>query len=178
MKYLTHIPADTLRNNDVVIMPKNTSFVSKWRRFDVITSKSHRFDVITTLLLRHVFSVMVWGEYMHQRTVSSSGVVNGVSSIRCQAITSANSDSLSIWRLITDYTRPSILIRHVLFTKMSSVLWRPCCSGLDMLYDVLVVTSGHLSAYIRKLKIAAEGEHLAFKLSQKLPRSKLLSKIL
>ena len=42
-------PADTLRNNDVVI-------TSKWRHFDVITSKWRRFDVITTLLLRHVFS--------------------------------------------------------------------------------------------------------------------------
>ena len=42
-------PADTLRNNDVVI-------TSKRRHFDVITSKWHRFDVITTLSLRHVFS--------------------------------------------------------------------------------------------------------------------------
>ena len=152
--------------------------MSKRRRFDVITSKWRRFDVITTLLLRHVFSGTAWGEYMHQRTVSSSGVVNGVSSIRCQATTSANSDSLSIWRLITDYTRPSILIQHVLFTKMSSVRRRPYCSGLDMLYVFLVVTFGHLSFYIRKLKIAAGWEHLAFKLPQKLPRSKLLSTIL
>ena len=43
------IPANTLRNNDVVI-------TSKRRHFDVITSKWRRFDVITTLLLRHVFS--------------------------------------------------------------------------------------------------------------------------
>ena len=42
-------PADTLRNNDVVI-------TSKRRHFDVITSKWRRLDVITTLLLRHVFS--------------------------------------------------------------------------------------------------------------------------
>ena len=41
-------PADTPRNNDVVITPKR-------RHFDVITSKWRRFDVITTLLLRHVF---------------------------------------------------------------------------------------------------------------------------
>ena len=41
-------PANTLRNNDVVI-------TSKQRHFDVITSKWRRFDVITTLLLRHVF---------------------------------------------------------------------------------------------------------------------------
>ena len=45
------IPADTSRNNDVVI-------TSKLRHFDVITSKWRRFDVITTLLLRHVFSEM------------------------------------------------------------------------------------------------------------------------
>ena len=42
-------PADTLRNNDVVI-------TSKRRHFDVITSKWRRFDVITTLSLRHVLS--------------------------------------------------------------------------------------------------------------------------
>ena len=42
------IPANTLRNNDVVI-------TSKRRHFDVITSKWRRFDVITTLLIRHVF---------------------------------------------------------------------------------------------------------------------------
>ena len=41
-------PADTSRNNDVVI-------TSKRRHFDVISSKWRRFDVITTLLLRHVF---------------------------------------------------------------------------------------------------------------------------
>ena len=41
-------PADTLRNNDVVI-------TSKRRHFDVITSKWRRFDVMTTLLSRHVF---------------------------------------------------------------------------------------------------------------------------
>ena len=41
-------PADTLRNNDVVI-------TSKRRHFDVITSKWRCFDVITTSLLRHVF---------------------------------------------------------------------------------------------------------------------------
>ena len=40
-------PADTLRNNDVVI-------TSKRRHFDVITSKWRRFDVITTFLLRHI----------------------------------------------------------------------------------------------------------------------------
>ena len=45
------IPADTLRNDSVVIM-------SKPRHFDVITSKWRRVDVITTLLLRHVFSGM------------------------------------------------------------------------------------------------------------------------
>ena len=43
-----NFPANTLRNNDVVI-------ASKQRHFDVITSKWRRFDVITTLLLRHVF---------------------------------------------------------------------------------------------------------------------------
>ena len=42
-----YTPANTLRNNDVVITSK--------RHFDVITSKWRRFDVITTLLLRHVF---------------------------------------------------------------------------------------------------------------------------
>ena len=42
------IPADTLRNNDLVI-------TSKRHHFGVITSKWRRFDVITTLLLRHVF---------------------------------------------------------------------------------------------------------------------------
>ena len=41
-------PANTLRNNDVVI-------TSKRRHFDVITSKWRCFDVITTSLLRHVF---------------------------------------------------------------------------------------------------------------------------
>ena len=41
-------PANTLRNNNVVI-------TSKRRHFDVITSKWRRFDVITTLVLRHVF---------------------------------------------------------------------------------------------------------------------------
>ena len=41
-------PADTLRNNDVVI-------TSKRRHFDVITSQWRCFDIITTLLLRHVF---------------------------------------------------------------------------------------------------------------------------
>ena len=41
-------PANTLRNNDVVI-------TSRRRHFDVITSKWRRFDVVTTLLLRHVF---------------------------------------------------------------------------------------------------------------------------
>ena len=40
-------PADTLRNNGVVI-------TSKRRHFAVITSKWRRFDVITTLSLRHV----------------------------------------------------------------------------------------------------------------------------
>ena len=44
-----HFPADTLRNNDVVI-------TSKRCHFDVMTSKRRRFHVITTLLLRHVFS--------------------------------------------------------------------------------------------------------------------------
>ena len=42
-------PADTLRNNDVVI-------TSKQRHFDLITSKLRRLDVIVTFLLRHVFS--------------------------------------------------------------------------------------------------------------------------
>ena len=42
-------PADTLRNNDVVI-------TSKRCHFDVIASKWRRFDVMPTLLLRHVFS--------------------------------------------------------------------------------------------------------------------------
>ena len=46
---LCHVPADTLRSNDVLITPKR-------RHFDVITSKWRRFDVITTLLLRYVFS--------------------------------------------------------------------------------------------------------------------------
>ena len=41
-------PANTLRNDNVVI-------TSKRRHFDVITSKWRRFDVITTLVLRHVF---------------------------------------------------------------------------------------------------------------------------
>ena len=45
---LRYDPANTLRNNDVVI-------TSKRRHFDVITSKWRRFDVVTTLLLRHVF---------------------------------------------------------------------------------------------------------------------------
>ena len=40
-------PADTLRNNDVVITSK--------RHFDVIKSKWHGFDLITMLSLRHVF---------------------------------------------------------------------------------------------------------------------------
>ena len=48
------IPADSLRNNDVVI-------TSKRGHFDVITSKWCRFDVTTTLLLRHVFSGMCCG---------------------------------------------------------------------------------------------------------------------
>ena len=47
-KYISIFPADTLRNNDVVI-------TSKRRHFDVITSKWHRFDVMTTLLLSNVF---------------------------------------------------------------------------------------------------------------------------
>ena len=42
-------PADTLRNNDVVI-------TSRRRHFDVIASKWRRYYVITTLLLRHVVS--------------------------------------------------------------------------------------------------------------------------
>ena len=42
------VPADTLRNNDVVV-------TSKRRRFDVITSKWRRFDVITALLFCHMF---------------------------------------------------------------------------------------------------------------------------
>ena len=42
------VPADTLRNNDVII-------TSKRRHFDVITSKLRRFHVITMLLLRHKF---------------------------------------------------------------------------------------------------------------------------
>ena len=46
---LSSNPADTWRNNDVVI-------TSKRRHFVVITSKWRRFDFITTLLLRHVFS--------------------------------------------------------------------------------------------------------------------------
>ena len=46
-------PADTLGNNDVVIM-------SKRRHFDVITSKWRRFDVTTTLLSRQVFGGMPW----------------------------------------------------------------------------------------------------------------------
>ena len=45
------IPANTLRNNNVVS-------TSQRRHFDVITSKWRRFDVITTLLLRHVFRGM------------------------------------------------------------------------------------------------------------------------
>ena len=40
-------PANTLRNNDVVI-------TSKRRHFDLIASKWRRFDFITTLLQRHV----------------------------------------------------------------------------------------------------------------------------
>ena len=43
------LPADTLRNNDVVITSKRRYY------FDVITSQWRRSDVITTLLLRHVF---------------------------------------------------------------------------------------------------------------------------
>ena len=42
-------PADTVRNNDVVI-------TSKRCHFDVITPKWHHFDIITTSLLRHAFS--------------------------------------------------------------------------------------------------------------------------
>ena len=42
-------PADTLRNNDVIM-------TSKWRYFDVIASRWRRFDVITPLLVSHVFS--------------------------------------------------------------------------------------------------------------------------
>ena len=42
------VPANTLRNNDVVI-------TSKRRHFDVITSKWRRFGVIATLLLRQAF---------------------------------------------------------------------------------------------------------------------------
>ena len=45
-------PADTLRNNDVVI-------TSNQRHFDVITSK-WRFDVITTLLLCHMSATLPW----------------------------------------------------------------------------------------------------------------------
>ena len=41
---LFHLPADTLRNNDVVI-------TSKRGHFDVITSKWRRYDAITTLSL-------------------------------------------------------------------------------------------------------------------------------
>ena len=43
-----HSPANTSRNNGVVIM-------SKRRYFDCITSKWRRYDVISTLLLRHFF---------------------------------------------------------------------------------------------------------------------------
>ena len=52
-------PADTSRNNDVVI-------TSKRRHFDVITSKWRRFDVITTLLLSHVFSGTLLSVYIYQ----------------------------------------------------------------------------------------------------------------
>ena len=45
---LFYNPADTLRNNDVVITSKRT-------HFDVFTTKWRLFDVITTLLLRHVY---------------------------------------------------------------------------------------------------------------------------
>ena len=66
--HLRSTPADTLRNNDVVITSKRRHFdviTSKWRRFDVITitSKWRRFDVITTLLLRHVFSGTCQGRW-------------------------------------------------------------------------------------------------------------------
>ena len=44
-------PADTLRNNDVVI-------TSKRRHFDVITSKWRRFDVIT--MYYYVMCSVVW----------------------------------------------------------------------------------------------------------------------
>ena len=43
-----NIPADTLRNNDIVIS-------SNRRHFDLLTSKWRRFDVLTTLWLHHVF---------------------------------------------------------------------------------------------------------------------------
>ena len=55
MYFSRFIPADTLRNNDVVV-------TSKRRHFDVITSKWRRFDVITTLLLRHVFRGIVFSD--------------------------------------------------------------------------------------------------------------------
>ena len=55
MYFCRFIPADTLRNNDVVV-------TSKRRHFDVITSKWRRFDVITTLLLRHVFRGIVFSD--------------------------------------------------------------------------------------------------------------------
>ena len=53
------VPADTLRNIDVVI-------TSKRRHFDVITSKWRRFDVITTLSLRRVFRGVWPGSSHHQ----------------------------------------------------------------------------------------------------------------
>ena len=63
--YTSMCPANTLRNNDVVI-------TSKRRHFDVITSKWRRFDVITTLLLRYVFRGCLQGRCcMYEATKSS-----------------------------------------------------------------------------------------------------------
>ena len=64
-----HHPADTLRNNDVVI-------TSKRRHFDVITSK-WRCDVITTLLLRQMFG----GLESHYDDVTMSFMASQITSL-------------------------------------------------------------------------------------------------
>ena len=76
-------PADTLRNNDVVITPK-------WRQFDVITAKC-RFGDITTLSLRHVF-----GGHMETDQTATYGAPYTANKTVCNTILKTTSELLRV----------------------------------------------------------------------------------
>ena len=79
----------TLRNDDVVIMPKR-------RHLDVITSKWRRFDVTTTLSLRQVF-----GGWEHYSVIKRTHIVDSICK-RCIYYSPFQD------RLVTDVDMPAV----------------------------------------------------------------------